>query len=149
MSFLKYQKQNPEFLNNYLKYKAYIEFKSKTTIDETYFDLRTLFRYIKLFIYDKDKIYTIAPEEFKTITIIDVTIDDLNKINQYDLEKYIMFLSNTLNNDTKTRNRKLTSAKKFFTYLETNNFININPTININSGKVEKRIPKIFEFKWK
>lgn len=142
MSFLKYQKQNPEFLNNYLKYKAYIEFKSKTTIDETYFDLRTLFRYIKLFLYDKDKIYSIAPEEFKTITIIDVTIDDLNKINQYDLEKYIMFLSNTLNNDTKTRNRKLTSAKKFFTYLETNNFININPTININSGKVEKRIPK-------
>ena len=36
MSFLKYQKQNPEFLNNYLKYKAYIEFKSKTTVDETY-----------------------------------------------------------------------------------------------------------------
>ena len=47
MSFLKYQKQTPEFLNNYLKYKAFIEFKSKTTIDETYFDLRTLLRYIK------------------------------------------------------------------------------------------------------
>ena len=46
MSFLKYQKQNPEFLNNYLKYKAYIEFKSKTTVDETYFDLRTLFRFV-------------------------------------------------------------------------------------------------------
>ncbi len=142
MSFLKYQKQNPEFLNNYLKYKAYIEFKSKTTVDETYFDLRTLFRYIKLFLYDHDKIYTITLEEFKTVTIVDVTIKDLSNITQNNLEKYIIFLSNTLKNDTKTRNRKLTSAKKFFEYLETNNFISINPARNINSGKIEKRIPK-------
>lgn len=142
MSFLKYQKQNPEFLNNYLKYKAYIEFKSKTTVDETYFDLRTLFRYIKLFLYDKDKIYTITLEEFKTVTIVDVTIKDLSNITQNNLEKYIIFLSNTLKNDTKTRNRKLTSAKKFFEYLETNNLISINPARNISSGKIEKRIPK-------
>lgn len=142
MSFLKYQKQNPEFLNNYLKYKAYIEFKSKTTVDETYFDLRTLFRYIKLFLYDHDKIYTIILEEFKTVTIVDVTIKDLSNITQNNLEKYIIFLSNTLKNDTKTRNRKLTSAKKFFEYLETNNLISINPARNISSGKIEKRIPK-------
>lgn len=142
MSFLKYQKQNPEFLNNYLKYKAYIEFKSKTTVDETYFDLRTLFRYIKLFLYDHDKIYTITLEEFKTVTIVDVTIKDLSNITQNNLEKYIIFLSNTLKNDTKTRNRKLTSAKKFFEYLETNNLISINPARNISSGKIEKRIPK-------
>lgn len=142
MSFLKYQKQNPEFLNNYLKYKAYIEFKSKTTVDETYFDLRTLFRYIKLFLYDYDKIYTITLEEFKTVTIVDVTIKDLSNITQTNLEKYIIFLSNTLKNDTKTRNRKLTSAKKFFEYLETNNLISINPARNISSGKIEKRIPK-------
>ena len=142
MSFLKYQKQNPEFLNNYLKYKAYIEFKSKTTVDETYFDLRTLFRYIKLFLYNQDKIYTITLEEFKTVTIVDVTIKDLSNITQTNLEKYIIFLSNTLKNDTKTRNRKLTSAKKFFEYLETNNLISINPARNISSGKIEKRIPK-------
>ena len=142
MSFLKYQKQNPEFLNNYLKYKAYIEFKSKTTVDETYFDLRTLFRYIKLFLYNQDKIYTITLEEFKTVTIVDVTIEDLSNMTQNNLEKYIIFLSNTLKNDTKTRNRKLTSAKKFFEYLETNNFISINPARNISSGKIEKRIPK-------
>ena len=65
MSFLKYQKQTPEFLNNYLKYKAFIEFKSKTTIDGTYFDLRTLLRYIKLLKTDKNKIYTITIDEIK------------------------------------------------------------------------------------
>lgn len=142
MSFLNYQDQNPEFLNNYLKYKAFIEFKSINTVNETYFDLRTLFRFIKLFIYENEKIYDTTIDKFKSITIDNVTIEDLNRITQNDLEKYLMFLSNTLNNDTKTRNRKLTSAKKFFEYLETNNYININPARNIISGKATKRIPK-------
>lgn len=142
MSFLKYQKQTPEFLNNYLKYKAFIEFKSKTTIDETYFDLRTLLRYIKLLKTDKDKIYTITIDEFKKISIIDITLEDLNNITPNNLEKYIIFLNNILTNDIKTRNRKLASLKKFFEYLETNNFISLNPSKNMTSGRVEKRIPK-------
>lgn len=142
MSFLRYQKQTPEFLNNYLKYKAFIEFKSKTTANETYFDLRTLLRYIKLLKTDKDKLNTITPDEFKEISIIDITLADLNNITSNNLEKFIIFLSNILNNDTKTRNRKLTSVKKFFEYLEVNNFISINPARNMTSGRVEKRIPK-------
>ena len=142
MSFLKYQSQNPEFLNNYLKYKAFIEFKSKTTTDETYFDLRTFFRYVKLFLYDNEKIYTITPEEFKTITIADVTINDLNQINNKSLENYLMFLSNILKNGVKTRNRKLASVKKLFEYLENNNFISVNPSRNASFAKVDKRIPK-------
>lgn len=142
MSFLRYQKQTPEFLNNYLKYKAFIEFKSKTTTDEIYFDLRTLLRYIKLLKTDKDKINTITRDEFKEISIMDITMSDLNNITANNIEKYIIFLGNILNNDAKTRNRKLTSTKKFFEYLETNNFISINPVRNMTSGKVEKRIPK-------
>ena len=141
MSFLKYQKQTPEFLNNYLKYKAFIEFKSKTTIDGTYFDLRTLLRYIKLLKTDKNKIYTITIDEFKKI-FIDITLEDLNNITPNNLEKYIIFLNNILDNDIKTRNRKLASLKKFFEYLETNNFISLNPARNMTSGRVEKRIPK-------
>lgn len=142
MSFLKYQKQTPEFLNNYLKYKACIEFKSKKTADETYYDLRTLLRYIKLLKTDKDKISTITSDEFRKISIIDISLADLNNITPNNLEKYIIFLSVTLNNDTKTRNRKLASLKKFFEYLESNNFINRNPAKNMSSGRIEKRIPK-------
>lgn len=123
-------------------FNDYIEFKSKTTIDETYFDLRTLLRYIKLLKTDKDKIYTITIDEFKKISIIDITLEDLNNITPNNLEKYIIFLNNILTNDIKTRNRKLASLKKFFEYLETNNFISLNPSKNMTSGRVEKRIPK-------
>lgn len=89
MSFLQYQKSSPNFLNEFLKYKRFIEFGAETTVDQLYFDLRTLLRYIKLYLYDKEKLKTITREEFKNIDISDVTITDLRKINSFDLENYI------------------------------------------------------------
>ena len=142
MSFLEYQKQSPEFLNNYLKYKRYIDCGAQTTADETFFDLRTLFRYIKLYLYDKTRLDTISKEEFRTIDIKDVTINDLEKMRETDLQKYIFFLDYTLENISKTRNRKLASMKRLYEYLETNNFISLNPTKWMESARVEKRQPK-------
>ena len=47
MSFLNKQKESPEFLNNFLKYKRYIESGAQTTTDETYYDLKTVGNYRK------------------------------------------------------------------------------------------------------
>lgn len=142
MSFLIYQKQNPEFLNNYLKYKRYISFKAKTTIDESYFDLRTLFRFLKLTLYNEEKLDTITAEEFKNIQIDDLTMEDINKVTSEDLHSFIRFLNYTLNNCPKTRNRKLASTKRFFEYLDINNLNVGNPSFGMKTATVEKRIPK-------
>lgn len=142
MSFLEYQKQSPEFLNNYLKYKRYIDFRAQTTVDETFFDLRSLFRYVKLYLYDKARLDTISKEDFKKLEINDVTIQDLEKMDSNDLQNYLFFLSYTLGNISKTRNRKLASMKRLYEYLEVNNLIRINPTRNMKSARVEKRQPK-------
>ena len=142
MSFLIYQKQNPEFLNNYLKYKRYIELSSETTVNETYFDLRTLFRYLKLCQYKEINIDTINIEEFKKITIKDITIEDISKITKNTIEQFINFLNYVLNNSPKTRNRKLASIKKFFEYLSNNNYIVANPTKFVKTAQIEKRLPK-------
>lgn len=142
MSFLKYQKQTPEFVNNFLKYKKYIEFGSQTTVDSEYFDLRTLLRFVKVYLYYKDNLYKISKEDFRKIEIKNITLDDINRLNTFDLEKYIIFLSVKLENDNKTRNRKLASCKRLFEYLEVNNLIDSNPTKNMSSARVEKRIPK-------
>lgn len=147
MSFLKYQKQSPEFLSNYLKYKRYIDFGAQTTTDETFFDLRTLFRYVKLYLYDKNKLVNITKEELKKIDITDVTIEDLEKMNQNDLQNYLFFLDSTLENVSKTRNRKLASMKRLYEYLETNNLINVNPTKWMQSATIEKRQPKYLDLK--
>jgi len=142
MSFLKYQKQNPEFLNNYLKYKRYIESCAETTVNESYFDLRTLFRYIKLYLYDNDKLNKITKDDFKKIEIKEITIDDLSQMNEFKLEQYIVFLANILENDAASRNKKLASMKRLYEFLETNNYIPNNPTRNIKTARLPKRVPK-------
>ena len=101
MSFLEYQKESPEFLNNYLKYKRYVDCAAQTTVDEAYYDLRTLFRYIKLYLYNNSNLYNITKDEFLKIDIKDITIEDLGKMNKNDLESYIFFLDNTLENISK------------------------------------------------
>lgn len=142
MSFLEYQKQNPEFLNNYLKYNRYISFGAETTVDEEYLDLRTYFRYVKLINSDENTINNITPEKFKKLEIKDVTLNDINNITPTTINDFIYFLRYTLNNEAKTRNRKLSSIKKFYEYLATNNLITYNPTLGIRSASIEKRQPK-------
>lgn len=141
MSFLKYQKQSPEFLNNFLKYKRYIESGAQTTTDETYYDLKTLLRFIKLYLYDKDRLNTITKEEFRQIDIIDITIDDLNQVTRFCLSDYMCFLANTLENDSRTRNRKLASIKRLYEYLEVNNLVTVNPALNMEGARTDKRLP--------
>ena len=46
MWFLNNQDDSPEFLINYLKYKRYISFGAEKTVNEAYYDLKTLFKYI-------------------------------------------------------------------------------------------------------
>ena len=116
MSFLTKQKETPEFINNYLKYKRFIEDGAQTTADESYYDLKALLRFVKLSLYDKNRLNTITKEEFKQIDIIDVTLEDLDKVTSFQLHDFMSFTHVVLENDAKTMNRKLASIKRFFEY---------------------------------
>lgn len=142
MSFLVYQKQSPEFLNNYLKYKRFILCCSATTVDQAYFDLRTFFRYISIMFHSNTNIENISVEDFKNISIMDISINDMNNVKSSTIVSFIFFASNILNNCPKTTNRKLASIKRLFEYLYTNKLISSNPSKGIESASIEKRIPK-------
>ena len=141
MSFLDFQNESPEFLNNYLKYIKFINFNADTTVDESYFDLRTLLRYIKLILYENSKLEEFDLDYFKTISIKDITLADMRKVTNQDLYNYIKFLHYNLNNSPKTRNKKLASLKKLFEYLSANNYIATNPSLGLQTAKIEKRLP--------
>ena len=143
MSFMNYLKYNPDFLNNYLLYKAYIEMLSINTVNEMYFDIRTFFRFLK--IYDTN--LEISKEDFKKLSIIDISIDDLKKVDQQTISSFIYFACYTLENQPKTRNRKLSSVKKLFQYLDLNNHIAYNPSNHSKVAKNGKRVPKYLNIK--
>ena len=103
-------------------------------------------------IYSSESVATVLTLKGKStykqagnIEITDVTIEDLEKMNQNDLSNYLFFLDNTLENISKTRNRKLASMKRLYEYLETNNLINVNPTKWMESATIEKRQPKYLD----
>ena len=140
MSFLDYSDKNPEFLNNFLKYTAFVTFNSNTSVNEMYFDIRTFLRYI---IFSKmPNVTDFNIDEFKKIDIKNITLDDLQKITTKELDDFIYFLKYSLDNTAKTRNKKIASIKKLFTYLENKNNISFNPAKNVSRAKVEKRQPK-------
>ena len=140
MSFIEYREYNPEFINTFLNYQAFITFKSNSTVDEMYLDIRTFLRYIKYINTSNNTEFKI--EEFRKIDIKDLTLQDMNKITFNTINDFIYFLKYSLDNSAKSRNRKLASIKKLFAYLDSQNLINSNPTKNINRAKVEKRQPK-------
>ena len=97
------------FLNSYLKYTHIISQCSYTTVDEAYYDLRTFFRYLVLVnnkVIDKD----FSIESFKSISIKDVSIDDMKEIKTQNITKFVQFCRNVLGNSSKTTNRKLASV---------------------------------------
>ena len=144
MSFLENMNNNPEFLNDFLKYSAYITFKSNLTVDEMYLDIRTFFRYLIFSKNENNVEFDI--NTFKTIDISEITLNDMKDVSSQVIDNYLYFVKNSLDNSAKTRNRKLASLKKLFMYLDNQNLISINPVRNASCAKVEKRHPKYLNF---
>lgn len=140
MSFIINQENNPEFLNNYLKFEAFISFKSDLTVEEMYTDIRTFFRYLIFTENQDNKEFDI--KDFKNIEINNITLSDMENVTNSKIDDFIYFLRYNLDNCAKTRNRKLASLKKLFAYLDNQNLISHNPALHVSRAKVEKRNPK-------
>jgi len=163
MSYEKYFKDNPEFLNDYLNYKDFVERCSEQSVEQTYFDLKAFLKFIKLTTADRDpnsniikfKALTQLSSQYKTdydvdismelyenISIQDMKLSDMELVITSDIIKFIIFLNKQKNNGSRAMNRKLTSINGLFKYLTENELISSNPTLNIERPKIEKRIPK-------
>ena len=127
----------PEFLNNYLCYKEYIEFYPKTTINTMYYSISSFLKYITLIENQELNV-----SDYSNISIANFKIETLKNINRQTITEYTYFLADKLNNSAITRNNKLKHLKGFFEYLYNNNYINLNPTLNIDLAKTKRRIPK-------
>lgn len=66
---------------------------------------------------------------------------NIKEVNMKDIEKFIYSLRKNGISVT-TTNRKLASLKLFFKFLNRDGYINSNPTLLIESGKTEKKLPR-------
>lgn len=131
---------NPQYLDDYLNYMETIKGMSKLTIQEYYYDLRTFLKYVKC-----TKILGEFPNNFDDdkFQIIDVDISYVDKICLSDLYSYLSWLTREKNNSAGARARKVASLRSFFKFLyDKTGLISTNPTSDLESPKIKKRLPK-------
>ncbi|MCI5893670.1 MAG: tyrosine recombinase XerC [Clostridiales bacterium] len=133
-------KYAPEPLKSFLIYLESIQGKSAKTVDEYFYDIRNFYRFLNLkfgFVGENT--------EFNKIEIDNVDIDMLKKVDLNLLYEYANFLNRNLGNKARTRARKISALKSYFKYLHSKvKLIDENPTIDLDTVKIEKQLPKHF-----
>lgn len=128
----------PEPLASFLIYIESIQGKSPKTADEYFYDLRTFYRFLKVYFH-------MADSETDELSIDDVDIDLLRSVNLQVLYEYMNYLNRTRGNAATSRARKVASLKSFYKYLYSKaHLIDENPASELESVKTNKQLPKHF-----
>lgn len=129
--------ENPSYLNSFLDYTITILNKSPNTVKEYNYDLAMFLKYIKI------RFNMTKEEDFSNIEIKDITLDTIKNIKLDDIHAFLSYLANTYHSKATTRARKVSSIRVFFNYLSAKaNLIEINPAQNLETPKLDKRLPK-------
>ena len=132
-------RQLPDVLQEYAEYAVSIHGSGELTVCEYLLDLRTFFRYYIM--TTKDMTYD--KEEFEKISIKNIDIDDLKKVNQRMIIRYLMFAMSERNNTNTTRMRKISAIRSFFKFATTKkHWLEVNPSLDIDTPKKGKTLPK-------
>ena len=131
------REKNPEYLNSFLDYSITILNKSPNSVKEYNYDLSNFLKFmmVRFKLTDKDI--------YDDIDITTFSENDLRKITLDDIHAYVSHLA--INNRSKatTRARKVSTIRIFFKYLSQKaNILEINPAQNLETPKLEKRMPK-------
>ena len=130
------RENNPDYLNGFLDYMVTIQNKSQNTVKEYNYDLATFLKFIKIHFKLTDE------TNLENIKYNDVTLDTISKIKLDDLHAFLAYLTTNFNSKAATRSRKVSSIRVFFNYLCLKNIIEINPTQNLETPKLDRRLPK-------
>ena len=128
---------NPDYLNSFLDYSVTILNKSPNSIKEYNYDLAMFLKFIMV------HFHLTNAKDFKDISIKDLSIDVIKKIELNDIHAFLAYLTTTHHSKAATRARKVSSIRVFFNYLSQKaNLIEKNPAQNLETPKIEKRMPK-------
>lgn len=123
------REKNPEYLNSFLDYSITILNKSPNSVKEYNYDLVNFFKFMA--------------DRFELTDIKSFTEKYLKKITLYDIHAYVSHLAIDNRSKATTRARKISTIRIFFKYLSQKaNILEINPAQNLETPKLEKRMPK-------
>ena len=129
-------KDNPEFLNDYLVHIKVVQMLSDRTIQEYYFDIRLFLKYVYSMTHDIDS-------DIIDINISAMTPAELNKISVSDIYNFIFYTSDERQNSDRARYRKVSSLRSFFKYASRiAKIIDNDPTKDLDIPVPKAALPK-------
>ena len=135
---VRFQDEAFPILKEYLFYQQTIRQKSPKTIDEYFLDLRTFFRYMKIY-----RGLVPADTEFDEIVIDDIDLDFLKTIELNDAYEFMNYLLRERENSAASRARKCSSLKGFFKFLTVKkHYLDKDPLEELETPKKKKALPK-------
>ena len=127
-----------EFLNYLLTIKGY----SKKSAQAYEYDLIIFFRFIKRY-------FAMVPQSdsFDSISIDDVSLEELKAINLGILYAFLSFVSRERHNSDYARSRKVSSLRSFFNYLcNKQKYFGPNPVTDLEMPKLPARNARYLEW---
>ena len=131
------REKNPEYLNSFLDYSITILNKSPNSVKEYNYDLTNFLKFMII------RFKLTKNDNYDEIDIASFSEQNLNRITLDDIHAYVSHLA--INNRSKatTRARKISTIRIFFKYLtQKANILKVNPAQNLETPKLEKRMPK-------
>lgn len=131
------REKNPEYLNSFLDYSITILNKSPNSVKEYNYDLTNFLKFMVI------RFKLTNETDLSKIDILIFTENDLKKLTLDDIHAYISHLAIDNRSKATTRARKVSTIRIFFKYLSQKaNILEINPAQNLETPKLEKRMPK-------
>ena len=131
------KEKNPEYLNSFLNYSITILNKSPNSVKEYNYDLTNFLKYMMI------RFNLTNENDYDKIDISNFAENDLRKITLEDIHAYVSHLAVDNRSKATTRARKISTIRIFFKYLsQKTNVLEINPAQNLETPKLEKRMPK-------
>lgn len=126
----------PDIADEFLNYMETIRGKSKNTIVAYSYDLILFFKFIKI-----KRGYVATDMEIDEIPVDDIDLYMMNNISLADLYSFLSFAANQRDNKNYARARKVACLRSFFKYLYKMKMIDANPSIDLESPKINSRHP--------
>ncbi|WP_028509832.1 tyrosine recombinase XerC [Ruminococcus sp. NK3A76] len=133
-----YYKDCPDYLEAFLVNLKVIKDRADRTEEAYYIDIRTFLRYLRLIHNDAE-----PDVEFESIEIKNVPISWIKEFKLTDAYQYLKYLKDERNNSAKTRARKASALKQFFSFLhKKSGTLEKDPLTDLELPRIKQALPK-------
>lgn len=129
--------ENPDFLNDYIRYLKIVKNLSPRTVWEYYSDIRMFFRFMLA-----SKTDTYREEPLNSIPAAAFTKEMLQSVTLNDIYEFSFYLADERGNKEKARARKIAALRNFFKYsVNYLQLLKTSPAANLEMPAIKKSLP--------